>query len=206
MRALLCCWLAVGVLTGCGLRHRVDRDLVETIPPEDKLALFDAENDVLIAKDEREAALTDKEDAERSVEDAERDVSSIRKRADAERDPRLKKLLSVWADRKIEWREAEVDLCKARRDAADEVLMAARARYERTKAQIVKERVPRKATDIDLKDFTEQVKDRESDAADARKDVDKARAERDKKRAAYDVTSRQLQQLSGGAYGGPWAD
>lgn len=205
MRALFALALLPLVLS-CGLRHRVDRDLLETVPPEDKLALFDAENDVLIAKDEREAALTDKEDAQRAVDDAEKDVTAIRKRADAERDPRLRTLLSTWADRKIAWREAEVDLCVARRDAADEALMAARARYERAKAQIVKERVPRKATDIDLKDFLGQVKDREADAADSRKDVDKARAERDKKRAAYDETSRQLQQLSGGAYGGPWAD
>lgn len=204
--ALAAVFLAGLLQAGCGLRHRVDRDLLDPIPPEDKLQLFGAENDVLIAKDEIEAARADKEDAQDAVERAERDASIQSKRAGSEKDKKVAALLRLWGQKRVEWRDAEVDLCDARRDAAKSELAAARARYERAKAQIVKERTPRAATGISLKDFDGQVKSYESDATSERKAMERVRAARDKKRKAYDEVSRQLQTASGGAYGGPWAD
>lgn len=192
--------------TGCGLRYRVDRSDLDRIPPEDKLGLFDAENDVLIAKDEMAAAKADKEDTRKALSDAESQASLLQKRASSEKDPKIAGLLRKWATQKLEWRKADVALAEARADAADAVLMAARARYERAKAVVMKERAPRLATGISIKDFDGQLKDRDQDAASGRKNTERVRAERDRKRASYDDVSRELQQLSGGAYGGPWAD
>src|SRR5690606_22090716 len=60
---------ATGGLTGCaGLGQRVDRSLLDGVPNEEKLLLFDAENGVYIAKDEMETA-------ERALGDAARALS-----------------------------------------------------------------------------------------------------------------------------------
>jgi hypothetical protein len=198
--------LALALGAGCGLRQRVDRSDLDSIPPEDKLSLFEAENEVLIAKDEIAAARNDKEDAETALDRAQDESSTLSRRASGEKDPKVASLLRQWGAQKVTWRKAEIDLCEAREDAARSELMAARARYERAKAVIMKERAPRRATGISVKDFDSQVKSYESDARDDQKDLDKVRKQRDERRKAYDVVSRQLQAISGGAYGGPWAD
>lgn len=196
----------VFMASGCGLRYRVDRDLLDPIPPEDKLILFEAENDVLIAKDERRAAQACQEDNEAALDRAEAEADIITTRADHEKNRKVATLLRKWAKHKIAWREAEIELCEAREDSASAMLMAARARYEKAKAVIVKERTPGAATSISLSDFDSQAKSYEEDAKDELKDTEKVRSERDAKQKAYDDVSRELQAISGGAYGGPWAD
>ena len=69
--------------TGCGLSHTVDIEMLEVIPIEYKLELFDAENDVAVAVDEK--ALI-----ERAIREVKGDIDRVYEQideavADAER-------------------------------------------------------------------------------------------------------------------------
>lgn len=197
-------------LAGCaGLWHRVDRSLLDDVPNEEKLLLFDAENGVYIAKDEMETAERALRDAERALARARDydDVIDARKKSGAVVDtPEVLALLEEWNDARIEVRKAEVAYMKQKRETAEARLWASRARYEHAKAKLVKDHNPEDGTDIDLEGFSGQVTDKE--AVEAEKQA--ALVEREKvvseKRALYNKLSDQLQKRSNGAYGGPWAD
>lgn len=198
------------VASSCvGLSARVDRAALADIPNEELLVLFDAENDVQIARDEADAASRNLQDAKNGMETARnyREVIAQRRTSGATVDtvPVLD-LLGAWNDARIGMREAEVDLRDIELSTSSTRLWAARARYEREKARLVKERNPAVGKDIDLKDFddqadTWQLREAAATAAVAASAVGVVDA-----RARYFDLSRKLQEQSGGAYGGPWAD
>lgn len=197
---------------GCalfGLWHRVDRDLLDDVPNEEKLLLFDAENGVYIARDEIESSRRSIEDAERALSRAERyqDVIDDRKGSGATIDtPEVLAMLAEWNGARIQLREVELELAEQKLETAEVRLYASRARYERAKALLVKDHNPEEGTSIDMGDFDDQVTDAEVDEKEA---VDALAAVEERvsaQRARYNELSRRLQALSGGAYGGPWAD
>lgn len=198
------------VASSCvGLSARVDRAALADIPNEELLVLFHAENDVQIARDEADAASRNLQDAKNGMETARnyREVIAQRRTSGATVDtvPVLD-LLGAWNDARIGMREAEVDLRDIELSTSSTRLWAARARYEREKARLVKERNPAVGKDIDLKDFddqadTWQLREAAATAAVAASAVGVVDA-----RARYFDLSRKLQEQSGGAYGGPWAD
>lgn len=203
--------LAVVVgLGGCaGLWHRVDRSLLDDVPNEEKLLLFDAENGVYIAKDEMETAERALRDAERALERAHgyRDVIAARKQSGAVVDtPEVLALLEQWNDARIEVRRAEVAYMEQKRRTAEARLWASRARYERAKAKLVKDHNPEDGTDIALEGFDEQVAEKESVESEQQAALVELEKVVSEKRALYNKLSDQLQQRSNGAYGGPWAD
>ncbi len=208
--------LLVGVLLlacsslGCaGLWHRVDRSLLDDVPNEEKLLLFDAENGVYIAKDEMETADRALRDAERALERAYeyRGVIDTRRESGAVVDtPEVLELLAAWNDARIEVRKAEVAYMRQKHETAEARLWASRARYERAKATLVKDHNPEGGTSIEVKSFDEQVSDKEvaeQEEQAALVELEKVVSER---RAEYNKLSDRLQQRSNGAYGGPWAD
>lgn len=208
MRATLLC--AVVVASGCaGLGHRVDRSLLDQVPNEELLLLFDAENGVYIARDEADLATRNLEDARKALKRANnyKDLIGERRKSGAAIDSaQVLQLLEQWNDARIEMRVKEVSLREEELRTSDVRLWSARARYEQAKAKLVKDFNPAAGSNIDMKDFDSQVA--EWDAKE--KEVLKGLKEREDAmltaREAYIALAVQLQQASKGAYGGPWAD
>lgn len=202
--------LALVVPAGCaGLWHRVDRSLLDRVPNEEKLLLFDAENGVYIAKDEMETAERTLGDAERAFARAERYRDVIRERRESGHvidTQQVLTLLEQWNEARLDMRRAEVEFVRQKRATAEARLWASRARYERAKALLVKDFNPEGGTSIEIPDFDEQVAEKE---AREKEEIDKLAAREEEvsdKRAVYNDLSAKLQALSNGAYGGPWAD
>lgn len=205
-----CTLLLAGALSGCaGLWHRVDRSLLDGVPNEEKLLLFDAENGVYIAKDEMETADRALRDAERALERAReyRRVIASRKNSGAVVDtPEVLALLEQWNDARIEVRKAEVSYMAQKRRAAEASLWASRARYEHAKARLIKDHNPEGGAGLKVESFKEQVEDKERVEDEQQEKLRELETVVSEKRAEYNKLSDQLQQLSKGAYGGPWAD
>ncbi|HEY4220842.1 MAG TPA: hypothetical protein VGO62_05850 [Myxococcota bacterium] len=209
MRALL---LPVVVMLGsscAGLSHRVDRSLLDQVPNEELLLLFDAENAVYIARDEADLATRNEEDARKALRRANAYKSLIderRKSGAAIDSAAVLQLLEQWNDARIDMRDKEVALREEELRTSDVRLWAARARYEHAKAKLVKDFNPVGGANIDIKDFDAQVKDWEEKEAEVLKGLKEREDAMLTAREAYIALAVQLQQASKGAYGGPWAD
>jgi hypothetical protein len=197
-------------LSGCaGLWNRVDRGLLDDVPNEEKLLLFDAENGVYIAKDEMDTAERAYGDAERALLRARnyRKVIQERKKSGAVVDtPAVLSLLEQWNDARMDMRKAEVEWARQRRRSSTAGLWASRARYEQAKAKLVKDHNPVDGTKIELEAFEKQVSEKEAREKEENDKLAEKEAAVSEKRAVYNKLSTKLQALSGGAYGGPWAD
>lgn len=197
-------------LAGCaGLSERVDRSALSAVPNEELLLLFDAENAVYIARDEADLASRNLQDAKLALERARKysDLITERRTGGATIDSvQVLDLLGQWNDVRITMRQAEVVLREAELSTSDVRLWAARARYEKEKARLVKDKNPAVGKDIEIKDFEEQVKEWTAKETEAQKTLDEKNAAVVESRAQYFALSRQLQEASKGAYGGPWAD
>jgi hypothetical protein len=195
---------------GCaGLSRRVDRGALAAVPNEELLLLFDAEHAVYIARDEVETAARALLDARAALQRARNydDVIAARRDSGAAIDTvAVLALLEQWNDARIAMREAELDLRTIEVDGSDVRLWAARARYEREKARLVKEKNPAVGAGLDLDDFDEQARDWTEREAAVQQRIDERTAAVVAARAAYFELSRRLQEQSRGAYGGPWAD
>jgi hypothetical protein len=195
---------------GCaGLSARVDRGALSAVPNEELLLLFDAENAVYIARDEADLASRNLQDAKAALTRARnyRDVIGERRTSGATIDSvQVLDMLGTWNDARIAMREAEVELREAELSTSDVRLWAARARYEKEKARLVKDKNPAVGKDIELADFDEQVTEWTAKETEALKSLDEKNNVVVERRSAYFTLSRQLQEVSKGAYGGPWAD
>lgn len=205
-----CALAALGTLSACaGLSQRVDRTLLEDVPNEELLLLFDAENAVYIARDEAELASRNLEDARKARKRAlrYRDLIAERRTSGAAIDSaQVLQLLEEWNNARIDMREKEVALREEELATSDVRLWAARARYERAKAKLVKDFNPAGGADIELPDFDAQVTEweaKETEAIAGLKEREDALAAA---RTAYIELAVRLQKESNGAYGGPWAD
>lgn len=202
--------LALVLVSSCaGLSHRVDRSLLDQVPNEELLLLFDAENAVYIARDEADLATRNLEDARKALRRAYdyRELIDERRKSGAAIDSaQVLQLLEEWNNARIDMREKEVALREEELRTSDVRLWAARARYEHAKAKLVKDFNPAGGTDVDIADFDAQVKEwevKEQEVLAGLKEREQAMfAARD----AYIALAVQLQSASKGAYGGPWAD
>ena len=202
--------VVVVVVVGCsGLSQRVDRDALRAVPNEELLLLFDAENAVYVARDEADLATRGLQDARAALTRARayRDVIAARRTSGSAIDsvPVLD-LLGEWNASRIAMREAELKAKELEVDSSDVRLWAARARYEREKARLVKDKNPAAGKDLKLEDFDAQVASWAAKEAEAQKLLDDNNAVVVEKRTAYFALSKHLQEASKGAYGGPWAD
>ena len=195
--------------SGCfGLWNRIDRGQLDRIPNEEMLALFDAENDVIISKDDIEAV-------EREISDGRVATKKARDKVDLLKDspevagitsPDVLALYTEWANLRLEMREDEMRHLYVKRKLVDERLWLARAKYELAKAQLVHDHDPERGADVDVAAFENQVKDREAVVQEAMAKLDESKIILEEIRNRYDATSARLQEASGGAFGGPWAD
>jgi hypothetical protein len=210
LAAVAAATLMTALGTSCvGLSRRVDRGALAAVPNEELLLLFDAEHAVYIARDEVETAARALLDARTALQRARAydDVIAARRDSGAAIDTvAVLELLEQWNDARIAMREAELDLRSVEVDGSDVRLWAARARYEREKARLVKEKNPAVGAGLDLDDFDEQARDWTEREAAVQQRIDERTAAVVAARAAYFELSRRLQEQSRGAYGGPWAD
>lgn len=203
--------LALAMLgAGCaGLSHRVDRGLLDQVPNEELLLLFDAENAVYIARDEADLASRNLEDARKALRRAtayKKLIDERRKSGAAIDSAQVLQLLEQWNDARIDMRNKEVSLREEELRTSDVRLWAARARYEQAKAKLIKDFNPVGGASVDLEDFDKQVTEweaREQEVLEGLKERENAMLAA---REAYIALAVELQQASQGAYGGPWAD
>ena len=190
----------------------VDRDVLEKITIENKLLLFDAENELNIAIDSRDQVVDEieqiKEDIQRAktkLEVAERDQESFADKGDAER-AKIAGFKATSEEARIDYLSARLDWARSRLDRERKKLIVAKARFELAKASLVKKNNVPGASDIDLADFEEQVKDYEEDVADTDPDIAETESEMKQKEESWLAASKSLRQASGGALGSRWID
>lgn len=193
-------------------RLTVDKDVLDKITIENKLLLFDAENELNIAIDGRDKVVDEieqiKEDirrARKKMEVAERDESAFESKGDAER-AKIAGFKAVSEEARIEYLAARLEWARARLDQERARLVVAKAKFELAKARLVKKNNVPGASDIDLADFEEQVKDYEEDVGDYDEDIQETDAEMKEREQAWAVASKALKQASGGALGSRWLD
>ncbi len=210
MRALRTILLVTGLLAaGCG-HVRVDARAVDALPLEVKLDLIEAENDLFIAVDAVDEAQTRALDARDELRRARTRVKEAEEALDAAEEKGDPKLLEIAqlavkeAEQREDFLDTWVDIQWDLLDVEELKLAAARARFERVKAQAVKKANLKGAEEIELKDFEEEVAAREADAKEAEEDVKEAIAEAEKGRAEWNETRRVLAEKTGGGQGSPW--
>jgi hypothetical protein len=202
--------MLAGMLTACtGLSTRVDRSALASVPNEELLVLFDAENGVYIARDEAELASRNVVEARSALAKAQayRAVVAARRTSGSAIDSMtVLDLLGQWNDARIAMREAELRWREVEWRTSDLRLWAARAHYEFEKARLIKEKNPAAGTGVDLERFESQDRQWQQRQQEAAASIDEAFSVVVATRARYFDLSRLLQEQSKGAYGGPWAD
>lgn len=191
-----------------GLWHRIDRGQLDRIPNDEKLALFDAENEVIIAKDNIEAVEREIADGRVAVDKARDKVKLLEesKEVSGITSPDVLNLYKEWAGLRFDLRQDEMRHLYLKREVFEQQLWLARARYELAKAQLVHDHDPERGADVDVKAFEGQVADHEKTVAEGQAKLDESRIAQEEIRSRYDDVSQRLQEASGGAFGGPWAD
>jgi hypothetical protein len=198
---------------GCGgLSYTVDRDLLTEVSVENKLILFDAENDLSIQVDEREnirrqisELRQDIKDAESKIREAEQDIERAGQKNDAAA-AQVGELARQTYFAKIDFLEEQLDLLRERMDMQERVVYVAWAKFELAKAKLVKKNNVRGASDIDLADFEAQV---DKYVEKAKDDQERLKSVEEKVAAAEQAWIAQREQLraaSGGGQGSEWAE
>lgn len=214
-RAFLCVGLVgLTLLLGCGgdPRLRVDDSVLERITIENKLLLFDAENELDMAIDDRDQVLDaiDFVQAERRRilerrDLARRDVDVFRSKRD-DGQARVAALRVEAAEARLSHLGARLEVERVRLERAERALVVARARFELAKARLVKRNNVPGAAGLDLAAFEQQVDayGKRVFALDPKLEEAEARAAEHEKRWA--ASAARLREASGGAYGSRWLD
>ena len=203
--------LTVSVACG-GLSYRVDRDQLREITIENKLLLFDAENDVSIAIDEKEAlhreiqdVKGDIRDADAQVTEAEIDADRAAEKGDAEREKVFLAAIEVFR-LKIQYLELALELLREKLKAQDQLIRVTEAKFELAKAKLAKGNNVRGAADIELADFELQVDETVADAKTTLQDLSAFEQEVQAMKKQWTDRRDQLTAASGGGVGSPWAE
>mgnify|MGYP001599717660 CR=1 FL=1 len=209
--------VALGALmvasTSCGgLSQTVDRRLLRDIGIENKLQLFEAENEVSIALDEREQLVREGQRLQRQVAltEAQRsDAEDDGKRASSKGDTKAEALAKLAVEvlgLKLAYLEEALDLLDERLDAQERLTQVALAKFELAKAKIVKRNNVSGASGLDLADFEEQVDGCVAQAKVAQQDLARVEKGVDEARARWIAAREKLQKQSGGGLGSTWAE
>lgn len=190
-----------------GPRKRVDGKVLEKLTIENRLLLFDAENELNIAIDARYQVLDEIEQIKIDIERAKEKLETARRDEDLFADKGNLERVEVAALRaetqktRINYLEARLDWARERLDVEDEKLDVARAEFELAKARLVKKNNVPGASKITIEDFEKQVSKFEERVEDADRDVEKALAKLSEREEAWVQASRALQEATGGALG-----
>ena len=208
-------WLAAALVStaaGCGLSHTIDRDLLDQISIEYKLTLFDAENDLSIALDERERVQREIYETRRDIADAEAQI--VEAVSDAERAKKKNEKERVAVSRmaqevfklKIAYLEQQIDYLRDKLESQDNMIDVARARYELAKAKLVKKNNVRGAESVDLPAFEAQVDAYIQEARAGQKTLEASAKKVEQVKDVWLKRRDELSQASGGGVGSAWAE
>jgi hypothetical protein len=123
--------LAATALAACGgpsASLKVSNRVVSQFPPDARSWVFDAENEVIIALDNRDAAKAKIEDVEKDIGRAKTAVTAAKGRGGKGEDP---------AKARVAWHVARRDYAEAILDVADVSVICAKASLELSKAKLV---------------------------------------------------------------------
>ncbi len=208
--------MALGALlvltSACGLSHTVDRELLVPISVEYKLSLFEAENDLSIAADEREKII-------RMIRQRRKDISAVEiqiddaagdlERADLKGNDQAADV-AIMAQEvfalKMEYLEGDIEYLFEKLDGQNDLVNVAVCRYELAKAELVKKHNVRGAEDMDVLDFEDQVEDYIERAQDARADLAEEAEELEAVKQIWLDRRAELEKASGGGVGSQWAE
>lgn len=211
-RALLLA-LAVG-WAGCGSdpRLRVDDSVLARISLENKLLLFDAENELDIAIDDRDQLTESLEQLERRLGTvaarrtrALEDAKLFDKKGEASQ-VEVSELRARAAEAELDHLRARRELSRVKLERQGGVIVVARARFELAKARLVRRNNVPGADDLDLEAFEAQVERYREKVADRDEEVAEAEARVSEREEAWSMAASQLRAASGGAYGSRWLD
>ncbi len=201
------------LVSACGgLGYQVDRDLLNEVSVENKLTLFDAENDVSIALDEREQIRREIQLVKQEIEDTEKQIEEAREDADraADKGDAEREQVAVMAEEvfylKKDFLKEQIGLLRERLSVQESYIYVAFAKYELAKAKLVKKNNVRGAQDIDIEDFEEQVDEYVLKARDMNQDFAEYEQEVEQVKQAWLTRREELQKASGGGLGSPWAE
>jgi hypothetical protein len=119
------------LLTACGgpsASLKVSNKVVAQFPPDARSWVYDAENEVIIALDNRDAARARIEEVEKDIKRARAGVAAAKGRGGKGEGP---------AKARVAWYEARRDHAEALLDVADVSVICARASLELSKAKLV---------------------------------------------------------------------
>jgi len=208
-------WLLWGAVLsgGCAdLSKTVPRSLLAGLSVENKLALFEAENELAIAWDEHEQAVHKILEVKAAMSEAQEQVSISREdKARAEQKKNAKGAqVSASAIKsysaKVDYLDAVLDAARVRLRVKEAVVVVAEAQFELVKARLIKKNSVDGAQNIKLPDFEQQVercvkrvRQRQQELAAVEKHVAEVKK-------PYLAQRDQLDKMSGGGLGSPWAE
>jgi predicted nucleic acid-binding Zn-ribbon protein len=203
---------ALSAIACGGLSYTVDRDLLKDVSIENKLVLFDAENDVSIALDERESlkkqvseARQDISDAKAKIKEAKADAERAAEKGDANAQ-QVGDLAEETYDKKIDYLNERIGFLKRRLDAQERLIYVAWARYELAKAKLVKKNNVRGANDVEIPDFEEQVDKFVELAKEDTEGLKQEEAQLAAVQQEWLAQREKLQAASGGGLGSSWVE
>ena len=186
--------------------------MLEKITIENKLRLFDAENELNIAIDSRDQVVDEvaqiKEDIRRATrkrDRADRDEELFDSKGD-ERRVGLARLRRTTAVAQIDYLQARMAWARTRLDRRQRELVVAKAKFELAKAKLVKRNNVPGASDIDLADFEAQVADYSAEVGETEEDILEAETEMKAREQNWIAEAKRLQTATGGALGSRWLD
>ena len=144
--------IAGALLSACSpLHYTVSNDAFAQLSVDKKMRLFDAENDVSLAQDEK-GQMREAIHQLRNDQDAAERSGRVAGRQENANSPGLRRM---WAAR-IYYLKLAIEDWHRRVDAQDTVVLVARARFELAKALIVKKKKMPGADVIEIKRFEKQ--------------------------------------------------
>ncbi|MGF1511746.1 MAG: hypothetical protein ACFB9M_19800 [Myxococcota bacterium] len=186
--------------------------VLEKLTIENRLLLFDAENELNIAVDARYQVVDEidaiKDDIERArdkLDTAKRDQKTFSSRKNSEQS-RIAAFRVAAQKSRIKYLEARLEWARERLDVEDRRLIVAQAKFELAKARLVKKNNVPGASKIKIEDFEKQVAKYESQVDDADQDVERALTQLTREEEAWIAATQQLQEATGGALGSRWLD
>ncbi len=200
--------------SGCGSAPhlRVDADVLERITIENKLRLFDAENELNIAIDARDQVVDE-------IEQIKQDIRRTQKKRDVaardedlfddkgdQRRVALSRLRRTTAIAQLDYLDARLEWARRRLDRQRRALIVAKAKFELAKAKLVKRNNVPGASDIEIEDFEEQVADYSADVGETEEEISEAELEMKAREQNWIAESKRLQNATGGALGSRWLD
>jgi chromosome segregation ATPase len=205
--------LAALVLGGCGgLSHTVDRDLLRDVTIENKLQLFDAENEVSIAVDESEQVQRRLRTLRAQMGEMREQLKSYDadiERAKTKKDAKAQEIATLArgvGEKKIDYLESSIALVRDQLEAQELLVRVAEAKFELAKASLIKKNNVRGAAKIDVEVFEKQVDGAVNKAKEAQKELAEPEKEVATAKAEWLTGRAALEKASGGGVGSPWAE